>query len=58
MEPADPTRIDVNAPAEMRYWVRELGRSSIQLKEAVKIVGPLVADVRSHLRRQLLNRTR
>jgi len=44
--PADPARIDVHAAAEMRHWVRELGRSEIQLKQAVKLVGPLVSDVR------------
>ena len=54
--PADPTRIDVRAAAEMRHWVRELGRSETQLKEAVKLVGPLVSDVRAHLRKQSLYR--
>jgi hypothetical protein len=50
--PADRTRIDVNAPAEMRHWVRELGKPAAQLKAAVAAVGPLVADVREHLKRR------
>ena len=50
--PADGTRIDVNAPAEMRHWVRELGKPAGQLKAAVAAVGPLVADVRKYLQRR------
>ena len=50
--PADRTRIDVNAPAEMRHWVRELGKPRAQLKAAVAAVGPLVADVREYLQRR------
>jgi hypothetical protein len=52
--PADGTRIDVNAPAEMRHWVRELGKPAGQLKDAVAAVGPLVADVREYLQRRRL----
>jgi hypothetical protein len=52
--PADRTRIDVNAPAEMRHWVRELGKPAAQLKGAVAAVGPLVADVREYLQRRRL----
>jgi hypothetical protein len=52
--PADRTRIDVNAPAEMRHWVRELGKPAAQLKAAVAAVGPLVADVREYLQRRRL----
>lgn len=52
--PADRVRIDVDAPAEMRHWVRELGRPAAQLKTAVQVVGPLVADVREYLKRRAL----
>jgi len=52
--PADCTLIDVDAPAEMRHWVRELGRPAAQLKAAVQVVGPLVSDVRAYLQRRAL----
>lgn len=52
--PADRMRIDVDAPAELRHWVRELGRPAAQLKAAVQVVGPLVADVREYLQRRAL----
>ena len=52
--PADRARIDVDAPAEMRHWARELGRPAAQLKAAVLVVGPLVSDVREHLKRRAL----
>ncbi|MGI8526956.1 MAG: DUF3606 domain-containing protein [Pseudolabrys sp.] len=56
--PADLTRIDVDAAAEMRHWVRELGRPAGQLRDAVSAVGPLVADVRIYLQRRSLYRLR
>jgi hypothetical protein len=43
--PANPDRIDVHSPAEMRHWVRELSRPAAKLNEAGDAVGPLVADV-------------
>ena len=52
--PADPKHIDVHSPAEMRYWVREIGRPAAKLNEAVKAVGPLVSDVRDYLRTRSL----
>ena len=52
--PADPKRIDINSAAEMRHWAREIGRPAVKLTEAVKVVGPLVADVRDHLRKGTL----
>ncbi len=52
--PADPKRIDVHSPAEMRHWVREIGRPAAKLNEAVKAVGPLVSDVRGYLRNRSL----
>jgi hypothetical protein len=56
LEPAERIRIDVNAPAEMCHCVRELGRPAAQLKAAVKIVDPLVSDVREYLQRRALFR--
>ncbi len=52
--PADPKRIDVRSPAEMRHWVREIGRPAAKLNEAIKAVGPLVSDVRDYLRKRAL----
>lgn len=54
--PIDRFRIDVDAPAEMRHWVRELGRPATQLEAAVQAVGPLVSDVREYLQRRALYR--
>jgi len=52
--PADRARINVDAPAEMRHWVRELRTPAAQLKAAVLVVGPLVTDVRGYLQRRAL----
>ena len=52
--PADPKRIDIHAPAEMRHWAREIGRPAAKLNEAVNAVGPLVSDVRDYLRKHSL----
>jgi hypothetical protein len=52
--PSDRIRINVDAPAEMRHWVRELGRPAPQLKAAVQAVGPLVSDVREYLQKRAL----
>lgn len=52
--PADAKRIDIHAPAEMRHWVREIGRPAAKLNEAVNAVGPLVSDVRDYLRKHSL----
>ena len=52
--PADPKRIDIRSPAEMRHWVRDIGRPAAKLNEAVNAVGPLVSDVRDYLRKHSL----
>jgi hypothetical protein len=52
--PADPKRIDIHSPAEMRHWSREIGRPAAKLNEAVHAVGPLVTDVRDYLRKHSL----
>ena len=54
--PSDRFCIDVDAPAEMRHWVRELGRPAAQLKAVVQAVGPLVSDVREYLQQRALYR--
>jgi hypothetical protein len=37
--PVDRTRINMNEPYELRYWSKELGVSTAQLKSVVKKVG-------------------
>ena len=49
--PTNPKRIDIDSPVEMRHWAREIGRPVAKINEAVKAVGPSVADVRDYLRR-------
>jgi len=56
--PADPTRIDTQSAVDLRYWAREIGRSPVQLSQAVAAVGPLVADVREFLQRRGLYKLR
>ncbi|GAB5605072.1 DUF3606 domain-containing protein [Sideroxyarcus sp. TK5] len=48
-QPQDPKRINVNEPWEVRYWTHKFGVSGVQLKQAVKAVGPLVDKVRKYL---------
>ena len=47
--PQDSSRINVHEDYEVRYWTKELAVTSDKLKEAVKKVGPMVADVRKEL---------
>ena len=47
----DDSRINVNQDYELRDWSKKLGVTPEQLKEAVKAVGPMVADVRKHLKK-------
>jgi hypothetical protein len=54
--PSDPAAIDIHSAAELRYWVREIGRPAAQLKQAVAAVGTQVADVRAFLQRRSLYR--
>ena len=46
---SDRDRINVNEDYELRDWSKSLGVSADQLKEAVRKVGPMVADVRRAL---------
>jgi hypothetical protein len=47
--PADRTRIALGEPYEVAYWAKELGVSADELREVVKRVGPMAADVRREL---------
>jgi len=45
----DRDRINVNEDYELRDWSKSLGVSVDRLKEAVRKVGPMVAEVRRAL---------
>jgi Protein of unknown function (DUF3606) len=47
--PADANRINVHEDYELRYWTKQLGVTTDRLKDAVRAVGPMVRDVKSHL---------
>lgn len=49
--PQDAARINVNQTYEVRYWCGVLNCTEQQLRDAVKVVGPMVADVRRYLGR-------
>lgn len=44
--PADAQRINVNEDYEVQYWTRTLDVSEEELRETVKNVGVMAADVR------------
>jgi len=48
-KPADATRVNVNETWELNYWSKKFGVTKEKLKEAVKTVGPYVADVKIYL---------
>ena len=48
-QPQDPKKINVNQSWEVTYWCNKLGCTEKQLKDAVKKVGPMVADVKKEL---------
>lgn len=45
----DRDRINVNEPYEVKYWCSQFGVTEQRLREAVKAVGPMVADVKRYL---------
>jgi hypothetical protein len=45
----DAIRINVHEPYELLDWSQRLRITPDQLKKAVSIVGPMVADVKRHL---------
>ena len=47
--PADRSRINVHEAWELRWWSQHLGVTEQQLRDAVKVVGPKVSDVKRHL---------
>jgi hypothetical protein len=44
-----PSLINQLVNEEVRHWADRLGVTMVQLKSAINIVGPLVADVRDYL---------
>lgn len=50
----DDKRIDVKESWNINYWCEEFNLRAEELKEIVKIVGPMVHDVRLHLAKKLL----
>lgn len=49
--PRDATRININEDYEVQYWAQELKVTPEQLKEAVKQAGPMVENVKKHLKK-------
>ena len=47
---ADDARINLEQDYEVGYWANEFGVSRDELRSAVAKAGPLVKDVRAHLR--------
>jgi len=48
--PADRSRINLSEVHEVRYWSDALGLSEDELRQAVEAAGPMVSNVRAHLR--------
>lgn len=46
---ADDSRINIHQDHEVQYWTRKLGVTAERLREAVRLVGPMVRDVKRHL---------
>lgn len=44
-------QINVRDPFDVRWWAAELGVSGVEVLEACRNVGPIVADVRAFLAR-------
>ena len=47
-------RIDVNEPSQLRAWARYWGCTQQNVRDAVKISGVMVADVRDWLRNNVI----
>lgn len=47
---ADNNRINVDHDYEVNYWANEFGVSRDDLRSAIAKVGPILTDVRAHLR--------
>lgn len=46
----DKTRINISQRWEIDYWVKELSTTETKLRRAVKVVGPMIVDVKRWLR--------
>ncbi|MES2553318.1 MAG: DUF3606 domain-containing protein [Pseudomonadota bacterium] len=51
--PRDSSRIRLEDPQELRYWLNELGTTELRLKIAVKAVGFETAYVRYYLEKKI-----
>jgi hypothetical protein len=49
---ADRQRINVREDYELRDWSRKFDTSIDELKDAVKVVGPMVLDVERYLKKR------
>ena len=49
----DGARINPDQEHEVSYWSEKLGVSRDELRKAVQAAGPMVKDVRAHLRHQM-----
>ena len=47
--PQDRARVNTTEQWELSYWTNQFGVTEQQLKDAVRAVGPMVADVQKHL---------
>jgi len=47
--PADRSRVNIHEPWEVRWWCHEFACSEQQLRDAVREVGVMAADVRRKL---------
>lgn len=45
----DAERINVASPSELRYWAEQFGVTEREIREAVKVAGSRVRDVRARL---------
>jgi hypothetical protein len=48
-------KIDIATPEQVRYWCKQFACTQSNLRAAVKIVGPVVADVKKCLKRRSAN---
>jgi hypothetical protein len=48
--PADPSRIDLSNPRDLRYWMHEFGCASGELGAAVREIGENAGRIRKYFR--------
>lgn len=48
-KPEDPTKINIHQQWELNFWTNELGVTETELKNAVRVVGSMVKDVKKYL---------